>query len=168
MALAKWVCLTKEVMCLSLCPPSPTQSSATCNEWLTYTEDKGLSPFCQSRTAMCPFCSRAQAEPRLQPRTHVCLLFFSHSAMPDSSQPHVIAACQPSLSSTSFLSLLKLMSSESGVPSNHLILCRPLLLLLSIFPSIKGCLLSSFLSRFPFSLPPQNIPSMFQSLFWGS
>ena len=99
---------------------------------------------------MCPFCSRAQAEPRLQPRTHVCLLFFSHSAMPDSSQPHVIAACQPSLSSTSFLSLLKLMSAESGVPSNHLILCRPLLLLLSIFPSIKGCLLSSFLFLFSF------------------
>ena len=35
------------------------------------------------------------------------------------------------------LSLLKLMSIESVIPSNHLILCRPLLLLLSIFPSIR-------------------------------
>ena len=35
-------------------------------------------------------------------------------------------------------SLLKLMSIESVMPSNHLILCCPLLLLLSIFPSIRG------------------------------
>ena len=35
------------------------------------------------------------------------------------------------------LSLLKLMSIESVMPSNHLILCCPLLLLLSIFPSIR-------------------------------
>ena len=34
-------------------------------------------------------------------------------------------------------SLLKLMSTESVIPSNHLILCRPLLLLPSIFPSIR-------------------------------
>ena len=38
---------------------------------------------------------------------------------------------------TNFQSLLKLMSIESVVPSNHLILCRPLLLLSSIFPSIR-------------------------------
>ena len=44
----------------------------------------------------------------------------------------------PWLSSlTIFLSLLKLMSIESLMPSNHLILCHPLLLLPSIFPSIK-------------------------------
>ena len=45
---------------------------------------------------------------------------------------------QPSLSFTISWSLLKLMSMESVMPSNHLILCRPLLLLPSIFPSIKG------------------------------
>ena len=47
------------------------------------------------------------------------------------------AACQASLSITSSRSLLKLMSVESVMPSNHLILCRPLLLLPSIFPSVR-------------------------------
>ena len=46
------------------------------------------------------------------------------------------AACQASLSITSSQSLLKLMSIKSVMPSNHLILCCPLLLLPSIFPSI--------------------------------
>ena len=52
------------------------------------------------------------------------------------------AACQASLSFTVSLSLLKLMSIESVMPSNHLILCRPLLLLSSVFPSIRVCLMS--------------------------
>ena len=47
------------------------------------------------------------------------------------------AAHQASLSFTISQSLLKLMSTESVMPSNHLILCRPLLLLPSIFPSIS-------------------------------
>ena len=47
------------------------------------------------------------------------------------------AAYQASLSITRSQSLLKLMSIESVMPSNHLILCRPLLLLPSIFPSIR-------------------------------
>ena len=50
------------------------------------------------------------------------------------------AACQPSLSITNSQSLPKLMSIELVMPSNHLILCRPLLLLPflpSIFPSIR-------------------------------
>ena len=47
------------------------------------------------------------------------------------------AACQASLSITNSLSLLKLMSIESVMPSNHLILCCPLLLPPSIFPSIR-------------------------------
>ena len=47
------------------------------------------------------------------------------------------AACQASLSITNSQSLLKLMSIESVMPSNHLILCYPLLLLPSIFPSIS-------------------------------
>ena len=46
-------------------------------------------------------------------------------------------ACQASLSFTVSLSLLKHMSIESMMPSNHLILCHPLLLLSSIFPSIR-------------------------------
>ena len=48
-----------------------------------------------------------------------------------------IAACQASLSITNSRSLLKLMSIELVMPSNHLILCCPFLLLPSIFPSIR-------------------------------
>ena len=48
-----------------------------------------------------------------------------------------IATCQDSLSITNSWSLLKLMSIESVMPSNHLILCCPLLLLPLIFPSIR-------------------------------
>ena len=47
-----------------------------------------------------------------------------------------IAARQASLSFTISWSFLKLMSIESVMPSNHLILCHPLLFLLSVFPSI--------------------------------
>ena len=46
-------------------------------------------------------------------------------------------ACQVSLSITNSQSLLTLMSIKFGMPSNHLILCRPLFLLPSIFPSIR-------------------------------
>ena len=46
-------------------------------------------------------------------------------------------AHQASLSITNSLSLLKVMSIESVMPSNHLILCHPLLFLPSIFPSIR-------------------------------
>ena len=47
------------------------------------------------------------------------------------------AACQASLSIPYSLSFLKLMSIESVMPSNHLILCHPLLFMPSIFPIIK-------------------------------
>ena len=47
------------------------------------------------------------------------------------------AACQASLSITNSRSLLKLMSIDSVMPSNHLILCRPLLLPPSVFASIR-------------------------------
>ena len=47
------------------------------------------------------------------------------------------AACQTSLSITNSQNLLKLMSIPSMMPSNHLILCRPFLLLPAIFPSIR-------------------------------
>ena len=63
------------------------------------------------------------------------LLLFSHSVESDSETPWT-AACQASLSFTISQSLLKLMSIESVMPSNHLILCHPSLLP-SIFPSIR-------------------------------
>ena len=61
---------------------------------------------------------------------------FSHSVMSNSLRPHE-PQHQASLSITNSQSLPKLMSIESVMPSNHLILGRPLLLLPSIFPSIK-------------------------------
>ena len=59
------------------------------------------------------------------------------------------AACQASLSCTISRSLLKFMSIESVVLSNHLILCCPLLLLLSVFPRIRfsGCMKSYCVCR---------------------
>ena len=56
--------------------------------------------------------------------------------MSDSSQPHELQHTRP-LSITNSWSLPKLMSIELVMPSNHLILCRPFLLLPSIFPSIR-------------------------------
>ena len=61
---------------------------------------------------------------------------FSCSVMSDSLQPHGLKHTRP-LCITNSWSLLKLMSIELVMPSNHLILCHPLLLLPSIFPSIR-------------------------------
>ena len=73
------------------------------------------------------------------------------------------AALQSSLSITNTQSLLKLMSIELVMPSNHLILCRPLLLLPSIFPSIRVFSNKSALHirwpkywSFSFSISPSN------------
>ena len=73
------------------------------------------------------------------------------------------AARQVSLSITSTQSLLKLMSIESVMPSSHLILCRPLLLLPSVFPSIRVFSSESTLCMrwpkywsFSFSISPSN------------
>ena len=72
-------------------------------------------------------------------------------------------AYQASLSIASFWNLLKLMSTESVMPSNHLILCRPLLLLPSILPSIRVFSNESALHirwpkywSFSFSISPSN------------
>ena len=61
---------------------------------------------------------------------------FSHSVVFDSATPGT-AARQASLSITKSQSLLKLMSIKLVMPSNHLILCRPLLLPRSSLPSIR-------------------------------
>ena len=74
-----------------------------------------------------------------------------------------IAAYQASLSITNSRSLLKLMSIKSMTASNHLILCCPLLLLPSIFPSIRGFSNESVLHirwpkywSFSFNISPSN------------
>ena len=72
----------------------------------------------------------------LQQPPHSGSVQFSCSVMSDSGIPWT-AAFQASLSITNCRSLLKLMSMKSVMPSNHLILCHPLLLLPSIFPSIR-------------------------------
>ena len=59
------------------------------------------------------------------------------------------AACQASLSITNTQSLLKPMSIESVMPSNHLVFCHPLLFLPAIFPSIKVFSESALRIRWP-------------------
>ena len=73
------------------------------------------------------------------------------------------AACQASLSITNSWSLIKLMFAELVMPSNHLILCHPLLLLTSILPSIRVFPNESVLHirwpkywSFSFSISPSN------------
>ena len=87
---------------------------------------------------------------------------FSHSVMSDSATPWT-AARQASLSITNSQSLLKLMPIESVMPSNHFILCHPLILLPSIFPSIRVFPNESVLHirwpkywSFSFSISPSN------------
>ena len=62
---------------------------------------------------------------------------FSRSVVSDPLQPHEPQHARPPLSITNSRSLPKLMSIELVIPSNHLILCCPLLLLPSIFPSSR-------------------------------
>ena len=88
---------------------------------------------------------------------------FSHSVISNSLQPCLISAHQASLSITNTQSLLKLMSIKSVMSSNHLILCHPLLLLPSLFPSISIFSNESVLRiRWPnywnlsFSISPSN------------
>ena len=76
---------------------------------------------------------------------------------------HTTAACQASLSTTNSQSLLKFMSIVSVMPCNHLILCHPLLLPSSIFPSIKVIFNELVLHirwpkdwSFSFSMSPSN------------
>ena len=73
------------------------------------------------------------------------------------------AVCQASLSITNSWSLLKFMSIELVMPSNHLILCHPLLLPFSVFPSIRVFSNESALCfrrpkywSFSFSISPSN------------
>ena len=87
---------------------------------------------------------------------------FSRSVISDSATPWT-AACQASLSITNARSLLKLMPIESVMPSNHLVLCCPLLLPPSIFPSIRVFSNESVLRvrwpkcwSFSFSISPSN------------
>ena len=96
------------------------------------------------------------------------LVQFSYSVLSDALWPFATwtVAHQASLFFTSSQSLLKLMSIKSVMPSSHLILCHPLLLLPSIFPSIRVFSSESFLHirwpkylNFSFSISPSNVYS---------
>ena len=101
------------------------------------------------------------------PKYTLSSLQFSHSVVSDSATPW-ISARQASLSITNCQSSLKLMSIESVMPSSHLILCRPLLLLPPIPPSIRVFSKeSTLLMRWPkywsfsFSISPsKKIPGL--------
>ena len=87
---------------------------------------------------------------------------FSHSVVSDSATPWTTAR-QASLSIANSRSSPKPMSIKSVMPSNHLILCRPLLLLPSIFPSIRVFSNESALRirwpkywNFTFNISPSN------------
>ena len=86
---------------------------------------------------------------------------FSHSVVSDSLQL-LQRACQASLSITNTQNLLKVMSIELVMPSNHLILCRPLLILLKSFPASGSFQISQLCIRWPkswsfsFSISPSN------------
>ena len=88
---------------------------------------------------------------------------FSHSVMSNSLRPHGLQHARYPCPSPTPKSLLKLMSIESVMPSNHLILCHPLLLPPSIFPSIRVFSNESTLCMrwpkywsFSFSISPSN------------
>ena len=87
---------------------------------------------------------------------------FSRSVVSDSATPWT-AACQASLFITNSRSLLRLIPIELVMPSSHLILCHPLLLLPSIIPSIRVFSNESVLHirwpkywSFSFSISPSN------------
>ena len=94
-------------------------------------------------------------------------MLFSCSVMSDSLWPNGLQHTRLPCPSPCW-NLLKLMSIESVMPSNHLILCHPLLLLPSIFPSIRGFSNESALCNrwpkywsFSFSIISMNIQGWF-------
>ena len=92
-----------------------------------------------------------------------CSVQFSRSVVSNSLQPHELQHTRPPLSITNSPCPPKPIFIESVMPSNHLILCCPLLLLPSIFPSIRVFSNeSAFLMRWPkywsfsFNISPFN------------
>ena len=88
---------------------------------------------------------------------------LSRSVVSNSLRPRGLQHTRPPQPSLTPRSLLKLMSTESVMPSSHLILCRPLLLLPSIFPRIRVFSNESVLHirwpkywNFSFSISPSN------------
>ena len=114
-------------LCLTLCDPMECSSSPCFS----------VHRILQARILECIAISSSKRSS--QPRTNFSSVVVCCSV----AQSYLIlgtawtAVCQASLCFTNPQSLLKLMSMESMMPSNHLVLCHILLLLPSIFPSIR-------------------------------
>ena len=118
---------------------------------LLFLFSRHFTDLLHSELLFCSYCFTAYIR-KVQSLSHVQLFAILWTA-----------ARQASLSFTISWSLLKLMSIESMMPSNHPILCRPLLLLPSIFPTIRVFSRESVLPirwpkywSFSFSISPSN------------
>ena len=143
-----------------LCPPRIC-FPVLCKFWHLYD---GLMATSSKKVYAIPRSTapRAPVPAAVHMLTHTSSVQFSRSVLSDSATPW-IAEHQASLSIINSQSLLKLMSIESVMPSNHFILCCLLLLLSSIFPSIRVFSSeSTFCMRWPkywsfsFSICPSN------------
>ena len=135
-------------------------------EWVAISSSKGSSP-CRERTwfSGVSFTGR-QIHYHLATREAQVITVFVYVQSLSCVQLFATswtAVCQASQSFTTSQGLLKLMVTESVMPSNHLILCHPFLLLSSNFPSIRAFYNESALSirwpkywSFSFSINPSN------------
>ena len=82
-------------------------------------------------------CRKSVHMVKLNWDSHCCSVQFICSIVYDSFQPHGLQHARLPHAIINSRNLLKLMSIELVMPSNHLFLCRPLLFLPSIFPSIR-------------------------------
>ena len=121
-----WFLITGQKLCVCVCV---SVSVCVLGRWVKrhYINNSNNNNKKQKTEEICSFSS-------VQSLSHVWLF-----------ETPWTAACQVSLSFTISRSLLKLMSIESAMPSNHLILCRPLLLPPSVLPSIRVFANESFL-----------------------
>ena len=162
--------------CPTLCNPtdcSPPGSSvrgilqARILEWVAVPSSRGSS-WPRDRTPISRFLHWQAVSLPLAPPGKAQWLSIQFSSVQSLSRVWLFAtpwtaARQASLFITNSRSLLKLMSIESVMPSNHPILCHPPFLLLSIFPSIRIFSNESVLRirwpkywRFSFSISPSN------------
>ena len=96
-----------------------------------------MKNLCLSHSKLILFCTASQSYSSLGPQSLVHSGVHCCCSVTQLFATARTAARQASLSFTISWSLLKLMSTELVMPSNHLLLCHPLLLLPSIFPRIR-------------------------------
>ena len=143
-----------------------TRPTLTAPEWLGQMAPRGgikRVPHRHIRAAKSPWYQGQGASPQPPGDLGCILLMFKSLSRFRLFATPWTTAHQASLSITNSQSLLRLMSIESVMPSNHLILCRPFLPLPSIFPSIRVFSNESVLHirwpkywSFSFSISPSN------------